>query len=166
VKFFKRTESDLERELRRHRPEPRSEFLNMLSDRLHERPRRRLGARLGAVAFATAVMLAALGAFGGMSYAATSAHEVVSAVKAVIVAPVVSGKSSEGSKKSEGDKTPSGKGEDSKGKDDGSKPDSDEYGKKVKVCHNPGRNQHTIEVSANAVPALVAHGDYVGECRR
>ncbi len=40
-------------------------------------------------------------------------------------------------------------------------------GNKVLVCHvppgNPG-NEHNICVSANAVPAHLAHGDYLGQC--
>jgi hypothetical protein len=38
---------------------------------------------------------------------------------------------------------------------------------KVTICHippgNPG-NAHEIVVSANAVPAHLAHGDYLGSC--
>jgi hypothetical protein len=36
---------------------------------------------------------------------------------------------------------------------------------KVTLCHNPGANQQTLEVSIAAVLAHVAHGDYLGVCR-
>ena len=38
---------------------------------------------------------------------------------------------------------------------------------KVTICHVPPgnpANEHTITVSENAVPAHLAHGDYLGEC--
>ena len=44
--------------------------------------------------------------------------------------------------------------------------DADSPGK-VDVCHIPPgnpANAHTINVSVNAVPAHLAHGDYLGEC--
>lgn len=38
---------------------------------------------------------------------------------------------------------------------------------KVDICHippgNPG-NAHTINVSVNAIPAHLAHGDFLGPC--
>ena len=39
---------------------------------------------------------------------------------------------------------------------------------KVDVCHIPPgnpANAHTINVDVSAVPAHLAHGDYLGECR-
>lgn len=39
---------------------------------------------------------------------------------------------------------------------------------KVRICHVPPgnpANQHTISVDASAVPAHLAHGDYLGRCR-
>ena len=44
------------------------------------------------------------------------------------------------------------------------KPDDKEYGHKKKICHDKGPRQQTIEVSDNAVPAHLAHGDTLGEC--
>jgi hypothetical protein len=43
------------------------------------------------------------------------------------------------------------------------------YGKKVTICHVPPgnpANAHTITVSENAVPAHLAHGDYLGPCKK
>ncbi len=38
-------------------------------------------------------------------------------------------------------------------------------GSKVKVCHKPGtKAEHTISIASSAVPAHLAHGDYLGEC--
>jgi len=36
---------------------------------------------------------------------------------------------------------------------------------KVKLCHNPGANQQTLNVSAFAVPGHLGHGDYLGSCQ-
>ena len=38
---------------------------------------------------------------------------------------------------------------------------------KVDICHIPPGNPdnaHTINVSVNAIPAHLAHGDYLGDC--
>ena len=88
MRFLKR-EDDLERELRARRPEPRRELVNEIArmistERRHGASR---GARLGVAVSLTAGMLAALGAFGGLSYAANGvSHAVASAVH--VVAPV------------------------------------------------------------------------------
>jgi hypothetical protein len=37
-------------------------------------------------------------------------------------------------------------------------------GEKVLVCHKPGKNQHTLSISASAVPAHLGHGDTLGPC--
>ena len=40
---------------------------------------------------------------------------------------------------------------------------------KVTLCHIPtgnSENAHTIRVSENAVPAHIAHGDYLGERKK
>jgi hypothetical protein len=58
-------------------------------------------------------------------------------------------------------------GNDNNGKgNDGGKPDDKQYGHKKKICHEPGPHQRTIEVGDDAVPAHLAHGDYLGECRK
>ncbi len=158
---------DLERQLRRDRPEPRPEFLAMLSDRIEDRPRRRRGvsARVALVGAVSAVMLIAMSAVGGLSYAATAVQGVAAAAEAVVVAPV----SKPGHKQS----AKSGKKQSAKSANrqaaksaaaDSSKPDKKEYGHKTQVCHKPGKNQETIEVDANAVPAHLAHGDTLGPC--
>jgi hypothetical protein len=37
-------------------------------------------------------------------------------------------------------------------------------GGKVLVCHKPGKNAHTLSISASAVPAHLGHGDTLGPC--
>lgn len=45
--------------------------------------------------------------------------------------------------------------------DDG---DTSTGGEKVLVCHNISKNPHTINISSNALPAHLAHGDTLGPC--
>lgn len=87
MKFFRNHGDRLERELRAQRPEPRAGFLNTLETRIageggRARPAGRV--RIG-LAIALAVgMVSALGAFGGLSYAATGVtHAVQAAAHAV-----------------------------------------------------------------------------------
>ena len=179
-RFFKRgKDSELERELRRNRPQPRDEFVQMLSNRVERESRlgRSLRSRIAGVAVASAVMLAAVGAFGGIGYAANGVKDVVKVAKSVVVAAKGDAKKSGGDNKgnNKGDNKGDNKGgngdnkggNDNKGKgDDGGKPDDKQYGHKKKICHEPGPHQHTIEVGDDAVPAHLAHGDYLGECRK
>jgi hypothetical protein len=86
--FWKR-EDDLEHELRAHRPKPRRELSDGIVNRIVGERRSGAGrkARFGVAVALTAGMLAALGAFGGLSYAANGvSHAVASAVH--VVAPV------------------------------------------------------------------------------
>jgi hypothetical protein len=86
--FWKR-EDDLERDLRAHRPKPRRELSDGIVNRIVGERRSGAGrkARFGVAVALTAGMLAALGAFGGLSYAASGvSHAVASAVH--VVAPV------------------------------------------------------------------------------
>jgi hypothetical protein len=167
--FFERRQgSDLERQLRRNRPEPRPEFLAMLSDRIEDRPRHRRGAsmRLVLVGAVTAVMLVAMSAVGGLAYAGSSVRSVAKDVKVVVVAPVAafnSFVSSDSSKK--GDSGNQGnQGNDGHHGDDGHHGHDHEYGHKQHICHHPGPRQQDLEVDANAVPAHLGHGDILGVC--
>ena len=49
--------------------------------------------------------------------------------------------------------------------DDDHGPGDDQYKNKVLLCHKPGPHQHTIRVAPSAVPAHLAHGDYLGPCK-
>ena len=56
--------------------------------------------------------------------------------------------------------------EDNSGGDEDDEEDNDN--EKLEICHIPPGNPdnaHTIEVSQSAVPAHLAHGDYLGECQ-
>jgi hypothetical protein len=86
--FWKR-EDELERELRARRPEPRRELIDEIASRIVGERRRGAGrgARLGVALALTAGMLAALGAFGSLGYAANGvSHAVTAAVHAVVPA--------------------------------------------------------------------------------
>ena len=76
--FWKRGDR-LERELRAQRPEPRAAFLQALETHIRSEgrwlPSRRL--RLGLAGALTAAMLTAVGAFGGLGYAATGVQHAV-----------------------------------------------------------------------------------------
>jgi hypothetical protein len=68
--------SDLEGALRANRPEPRTEFVRLMTARIHE-SRPHVAARRVAVAAALTLMIAAaLVAFGGIGYAGTAAQQV------------------------------------------------------------------------------------------
>jgi hypothetical protein len=89
--FWKR-EDDLERELRARRPEPRRELVEGIASRIVGERRRGAGrgARLGLAVALTAGMLAALGAFGSLGYAANGvSRAVTAAVHAVVPAKPV-----------------------------------------------------------------------------
>jgi hypothetical protein len=162
--FFERREgSDLERRLRRNRPEPRPEFLAMLSDRIEDRPRRRREAsiRIVLVGAVTAVMLVAMSAVGGLAYAASAVQSVAKDVKVVVVAPITAVKTIVNSNSTTGGGGNTGGG--SKG-DKGGKPDDHEYGHKDHICHKPGKDQQEMDVDHNALAAHLGHGDKIGPC--
>ncbi|HEY3764473.1 MAG TPA: hypothetical protein VGL44_04900 [Gaiellales bacterium] len=89
---FWRRQDDLERELRAQRPEPRRELVDEIASRIVGERRRGAGrtARLGVAAALTAGMLGALGAFGGLSYAANGVTHAVDAAVHVVAPTRVS----------------------------------------------------------------------------
>ena len=164
--FWKR-EDGLERRLRNSRPEPREDFVRALTDRVSGTPQRRSRPlRVGLADAVTAIFVISLSAFGGIGYAAAACgHAVHSAVSVVSFSHNDShpGKNDGGHGSNSGnDNHGSNQGNDghgNKGDDDPSSGDG-EYGHKVAVCHNG----HTIRVDRHAVPALIAHGDTLGQC--
>ena len=139
--FFKRGD-DLERELRRNRPEPREEFLATMVSRVsRERRSTAPRMRLGFAGALTAMILVSLAAFGGLGYAAT-AVESVAHVATKVVTPskphAVKQLSSAAA----------------------------QYPKKITICHFDGQGRgKTIEISDSAFPAHRAHGDHLGACK-
>jgi hypothetical protein len=81
-----RRQDDLERELRARRPEPRRELLDGIANKIvGERRRSDRRLRLGVAVALSVGMLAALGSFGGLSYAANGvSHAMTAAVHAVV----------------------------------------------------------------------------------
>lgn len=155
---------DIERRLRKERPQPRDEFVTMLAERVEGHTRRRTGrARLALVAAVTAAFAVAVATTGGFAYAASAAKTVVVAAKVVVGAPVSVVKSETSDAKA--DSKPASAPAPAKD-GTGGKPDDDQYGHKKHVCHKPGKHQETLVVADNAVPAHLAHGDYLGDCKK
>jgi len=151
---------DIERRLRKERPQPRDEFVTMLAERVEGRTRRRTGrARFALVAAVTAAFAVALATTGGFAYAASAAKTVAVAAKVVVAAPVSVVRSETSDAKPDSKPAPAKDGS-------GGKPDDDQYGHKKHVCHKPGKDQETLVVTDNAVPAHLAHGDYLGDCKK
>jgi hypothetical protein len=81
-RFWQGEHHELEAELRKHRPEPRSAFLAALSADLHDRMRRPKAARRAAFVTALSVaMLAVFAAFGGLGYASSAANRALDVSK-------------------------------------------------------------------------------------
>lgn len=140
--FRRRRELDLEDELRRARPEPRPEFLAMLSDRVRESRRpARSPMRLAFAAALSIGVLVALSAVGGLGYAASAVQSATHAVVQV-VKPAKAGKP----------------------RIVKSSAAADQYGPRtVTICHRPGTPaEKTLHVPPSAVPAHRRHGDIIG----
>jgi hypothetical protein len=134
--FWKRGD-ELERELRRQRPEPSTEFLRAVESRIHgdryRRPVRSL--RLGLAGALTVAMLASLAVFGGLGTAATGvSHAVMGVVH--VVAPTRDARPSNAISSARA-----------------------QY--KVQMCFHG----HTISVDSHATGALSAAGAKPGPCR-
>ena len=142
-KFIRRGD-DLKRQLRRHRPQPRAEFLSSMVDRVG-RERRSTGPRLrlGFAGALTAMVVVSLGAFGGLGYAASAVGSVANVVtKVVAPSPQTNTKQKEHSSA------------------------DDEYNEQEDVCHFDGKGRgQTIRISRAAFPAYKAHGDHEGKCK-
>ena len=96
MKSFRRHRDRLERELRAQRPEPHAGFLHTLESRIvgegHGRSSGRV--RIGLAVALAVGMISALGAFGGLGYAATGVTNAVQAATHIVApahhaAPVV-----------------------------------------------------------------------------
>lgn len=79
MRRFWRGSDDLEARLRASRAEPRPEFINALVGRL-ERNRRTSALRVAFASGLTIAGLAVFGATGGIGYASSAAHSLVSSI--------------------------------------------------------------------------------------
>jgi hypothetical protein len=136
--------SELTRELRASRPEPRREFARALEQRVHENQYRRpaRAVRLGLAGALTAAMLITLASLGGLGYAASTVSQV-----AHVATRLVKPQSHTGTA--------------------GLNAAAAQYGKKVSVCTvQPNGKQHTIVISKNAVASYLATHPkaYLGVC--
>jgi hypothetical protein len=133
---FMRRQDELERELRAQRPEPRRELIDGIASRIvgERRHGASRGARLGVAVALSAGMFAALGAFGGLSYAANGVtHAVTAAVHTVVPAKSAAPDISNSSARAQ-------------------------Y--RVTMCFHG----HTLEVDSHAQDALASAGAESGPC--
>ncbi len=168
---FLRRRDDLERRLRRERPQPRAELVRLLTQRLQPgrsagRPNR---ARLGLAAAVSAATVVSLGAFGGLGYAASSVGDVVHVAKVVVV-PVRHAKHAtprrtkapraharpHATKPAKTSVAPT-----SHTRRKSFTSAAAQYGSMVELCHNG----HVITVGQEVEKAHLAHGDTVGKCK-
>ncbi len=146
ARFWKRDRGplDLEAELRGSRPEPRPEFVQALSTRVRGSGRRAGSLKIAFAAGLTALMLGAVAAVGGVSYAAGGAHDVWASAHKLVTTHGKAHRRATAKSSAQ-----------------------DQYGgqQKVTICHHAGPNKRqTIQVAKSAVPAHLKHGDTVGPC--
>jgi hypothetical protein len=143
--FWKRRD-DLERRLRDERPTPRTDFMESLTAKVQSPRRRRSPLRLGIASGVSIAMVVALGAFGGLGYAALSLKEAVHAVSKIVVVHKDQPKLNNNEQSS------------SEG----------QYGGDEHVCVvEPNGKQHTIKISKKAVAAYLAKHprSHIGACK-
>lgn len=133
MSFWKRHRGfDLEGELRSARPEPRPEFLQMVSERVDARRRSYRGLRVSLAASVVLAMVLGIAAIGGIGYASSGLTNVYKTATAIVKphAPKVVHKTAA----------------------------ADQYPEeKTKVCHNG----HVISIPKSALAAHQRHGDKV-----
>ena len=131
----------VEHELRRHRPEPRDDFVRQLSGRISADSRRRpaLGLRVAFAGSFASLIVVAFAAFGGIGYAASAANSIAQTAQKVV--------------------TPKPK---------ATSAAADQYVGKITICHHTHSKKHpmhTITVSSAAVAKhMLKHGDTLGAC--
>lgn len=167
-RFWKRPSGlgDLEAELRANRPTPPQAFVNRMLAHLDQSPvsRRSWRPRTAIAALVAAPALIAFAAFGGLGYAASGVSQAASNVthSASKVVQINSSPSAKSGDQKSGSR---------ENDDKGGKPDDDQYGEKVVICHGepPKKPKKfvTLRVSRQGAAAhLREHPfDYLGPCR-
>jgi len=129
-----------------YRPRPRAEFRQALATRVDQSRPSSLGRlRIAYAAGLSAVLLVALGAFGGLGYAATGGKQAAKAA-----AKVFSKSGNDSSPRADGQAqfTPL------------NTPAENQYrGQRCTIQHRTGHGFIIIEVAGEAVPAHMRHGD-------
>lgn len=165
--FRKHRETDLERELRAQRPQPRDEFVRMLTGHsAAPKARRSLGSRpalprIVLVAAITVVLAASLGVAGALGHATSSFKSLGTSVYHIVQTPQPShtnggndGKSND--KGGKGNNGGSGNGDPGDDRDhDGRIPFHHEYHHLLPICHD-GQVQYVPVVLY--LPLLFSHG--------
>jgi len=146
-------DDSLDRRLRASRPEPRPDIVEEVASQIRGHGgHRRLSPRPGIAVALTAVLLAAMGATGGLGYAASGAKEA--AVKAKnIVAPAPAPKAA--AAKPAAAQPSKGQGAANKPAAGKATPAGDQYGKdRETICHRtPSGNAKTLVLPAKAAQA-------------
>jgi hypothetical protein len=135
--FFRKRNEGLEDRLRSLRQEPRSDFVRELSGEIRASrvPAAMRTKRFAAALVTTALMVIPFVAFGGVSYASSAAQQAVQSV-------------AHNDSKAKDEKGNSGK--DEKGaKDEGNKPDEDQYEHGKKCGHD---EEHRGDLKPNQKP--------------
>jgi hypothetical protein len=147
---LRRDRTELERRLRDERPAPSDGLIHRLSSSTgaQRAPRRRFGLAIAL----TAMIVVAFALTGGIGYAASSASKGASAVKQLVTGNTRSGVATT-SRSNGNDQTHRGSA-------------WYQYHGIILICHKPShRGGLTILILVHALPAHLAHGDYLGPCR-
>ena len=175
-----RHNGDLDRRLRRERPEPHDEFVSSLVHRLRSDPTpRRAGWRIAFAGGFTALLVVAFALTGGIGYAANAVHGGTTAVTDLVTGPSNPGQASKGdnaNNANKGDNANKGGNGNNGDKSNTPSTDTNSSGQgssqgegKTTVCHVPPGNPdnpQTITVGDSAVADHLANhpGDSLGPC--
>lgn len=160
---------DLDRRLRRERPEPRDEFVSSVAHRLTSAPTpRRAGLRIAFAGGFTALLVCGFAVTGGISYAANAVHGGTTAVTALVTGPSNAGQASD--KAQNGNKGDNGNtsSDPSTGANVFAQASPQSEGKTT-ICHVPSGNPdnpQTITVGNSSVADHLSNhpGDSLGPC--
>ena len=173
-----RDNGDLDRRLRRERPEPHDEFVSSLAHRLTSAPTpRRAGWRIALAGGFTALLTLAFAMTGGIGYAANAVHGGTTAVTDLVTGPSNAGQTATRRQRQQGRRQRQRPATGSNGRQrQPERPSTNPSGQassqgegKTTVCHVPSGNPdnpQTITVADSAVADHLANhpGDSLGPC--